>query len=116
MSRIFSYESLFEKWLNDKQVKSLVAIGRNLRNDREGFLYENPKYLIELASQQEDLLMFYTMLYCYEPSELESVSDIELSLTQREIFNNYKDSMLDAVDRNLSSNIFSLPLDELWIK
>lgn len=114
MARIFSYESLFEKWVENNQLKNVVVIGQNLRHDKEGFLYDNPSYLLQLAANQNDMLMFYTILYCYEPSELDDIDNLRLNEKQGKIYELYRDSMLDAVDSELASSVFNYQNQDLW--
>ncbi|CAH7373455.1 hypothetical protein VCHA53O466_40343 [Vibrio chagasii] len=103
---IYSYETLFEKWLTEKKVSNIVTLGKNLKHDKEGFLYDDPCLLLELAAEVKSPLMFYSILYCYEPSELEAVN---LNIKDEDLthmFNLYKESRLDSVDYELSKVLF----------
>lgn len=104
---ILSYESLFSQWIQSRELKKLILTGKNLKYEKDGFLFDEPMSLIISGAESNDFMCFYSVLSSYEPHDIECFEGEQLKEPFLGIFEDYKDSRLTSVQQKMTELIFS---------
>ena len=96
---IYSYESLFQKWINEKSPMKLYLLGKSLKDEDDSFLLDDPEEILLEAAEVQDAQTFLAVLFSFNFEDLEDISiDFEDSFFT-DVFNAYKESALGEVQK-----------------
>lgn len=104
---IYSYETLINHWIEEKNCEKIYTIGLKLKDDSESFLLDDAEELLEKTAKLKDVMTFLALLFSYE---IEDLDGVELTMDGDnndyvELLKLYKESAIDTLQNKALSLI-----------